>query len=58
MKLKKQEQKHDMCKTRIQHDFITRNKFFKNQTCDKKTYSKLVLNILKVMEYSTSIYTH
>jgi hypothetical protein len=40
-----------MCKKRIQQDFIARTK----QGYDKKTYPKLVLNILKVT--GNSIYT-
>jgi hypothetical protein len=49
VKQEKQEQKHDMCKTRIQQDFITRKKQKTKQGYDKKMYPKLVLNKLKVM---------
>ncbi len=47
-----------MCEMRIQQDFITRKKQKTKQGYDKKTYSKLVLNKLKVMGNSTSIYTY
>jgi len=47
-----------MCKTIIQQDLIARNKKIKKQGYDKKTYPKLVLNKLKVMGNSTSIYTY
>ncbi len=57
MKQEKQEKEHDMCKTRIQKDFIAKNKTKTEQCCDKKTYPKLVLNILKLIEGSTFIYT-
>jgi len=56
MKQKKQEQEHDMCKRRIQQDFITKNK--QNKTMIKKTYPKMVLNILKVMGNFIFICTH
>ncbi len=45
MKKKKHEQKQDMCKKIIQHDFITKTK----QGCDKKMYSKLMSSRLKVL---------
>jgi hypothetical protein len=52
MNLKKQ--KHDMCKTKFQQDFITKNK---NKN-DKKTYPRLVLNRLKAMKFFIFIYIH
>jgi hypothetical protein len=36
MKQKKQKQKHDMCKIRIQQDFITRKKQKQNKAMIKK----------------------
>jgi hypothetical protein len=36
-----------MCKTRIQQDFIAKKK--QEQNNDKKTYTKLMLNKLKVI---------
>jgi hypothetical protein len=56
MKQEKQEQKHDTCEIRIQLYFIAKDKT--KQSFERKTYPKLVLNILKVIKISTSIYTH
>ncbi len=47
MKQNKQKQKHDMCETRIQQDFITMNIKKQNKVMTKKMYLKLVLNRLK-----------
>ncbi len=43
---------------KIQQDFITRKEQKIEQGYDKKTYSKLVLNKLKVMGNFTFIYTY
>jgi hypothetical protein len=45
------------------HDKNSTRFYFKDETrleqgCDKKTYSKLVLNKLKVIQGPTSIYTN
>jgi hypothetical protein len=53
---KKQEQKYDTSEIKIQQDIITKKKQKQNKVMIK-TYPKLVLNKLKVMEISTFIYT-
>ncbi len=45
MKQEKQEQEHDMCETKIEQNFITKNK--QNKVMIKKTYPKMVLNKLR-----------
>jgi hypothetical protein len=45
-----------MCKTKIQRNFIAKNK--QNEIVRKKKYPKLVLNKLKVMGNFTFIYTY
>jgi hypothetical protein len=47
MKQEKQEQKHNMCKTKNQQDFIAKMKQKRNKIVTQKTYSRLMLNRLK-----------
>ncbi len=56
-KQEKQEHEHYMCKTKIQQDFVVKNKTGIEQSCDKKTYPKLMLNKLKVIQGPAFIYT-
>jgi hypothetical protein len=52
-------QEHNTCKTKFQQNFIVRPKKKQNKVMiKKKMYPKLVLNKLKVMRNSTSIYAH
>jgi hypothetical protein len=55
--------KNSKAKTQCVHDVNAKKIYYKNMTRtkqdhDKNTYSKLVLNRLKVMGNSTSIFTH
>ncbi len=54
MKLENQEQEQDKCKQEFNNILLQRRI---EQGYDKKTYPKLLLNILKVMEKFTFIYT-
>ncbi len=47
-----------MCEIRIQQDFIIKKNIKIEQSYDKKTYPKLMLNKLKVMKSSIFIYIH
>jgi hypothetical protein len=47
--MRKKEQEPNMCKTRIQQDFITKMKQ-KKQGCDKRKYPKLMFKILKIIK--------
>ncbi len=47
-----------MCKPKIQQKIITKKFYKKNKAMTRKHTQKLMLNILKVIDNSTSIYTY